>query len=279
MIAHDFIYCRPDTLREAADAFSLFQAEGKTALYYAGGSEIITMCRAGSIRPDAVIDIKHISECREMLLEGQTLHIGSACTLNQISTSKLFPLLGLSCGRIADHTNQCRITLGGNLCGTILYRETSLPLLLADADITLFGTEGERTVPFCSVFDGRTRRKPGELIVRLHIPDWALAARHFHIKRTANEKIDYPLVSAAALCRGEQLRVGFSGLCSRPFRSQSIEAQINDRAKTIEERVELAAALLPEPPRSDREGAGEYRLFVWKNILRSLLEEWEHDTV
>ena len=279
MIAHDLIYCRPDTLQEAADTFLQLQSEGKTALYYAGGSEIITLCRTGSIRPDAIIDIKRIPECMSLFTDGQALHIGSACTLSQISTSKRFLLLGLSCGRIADHTNQCRITLGGNLCGSIIYRETSLPLLLADADTTLFGPMGVRTVPFQSVFDGRMRLRPGELIVAVHLPVWALSARHFHIKKTANEKIDYPLVSVAALCKGDQLRVGFSGICSHPFRNQAIEAVLNDRTKPCQERVELATVLLPEPARTDVEGLGEYGLFVWMNTLQALLEEWVNGTV
>lgn len=279
MITHDLIYCRPDTLKEAADTFSALQSEGKTAVYYAGGSEVITLCRAGSIRPDAVIDIKRVPECTALSMGEQALHIGAACTLSQISQSDLFPLLRLACGRIADHTNQCRITLGGNLCGTIIYRETSLPLLLADADITLFGPEGARTVPLHSVFDGRMRLRPGELAVQLHVPAWALPARHFHIKKTTHEKIDYPLVSVAAICRGAQLRLGFSGVCAHPFRSEAIEAAVNDRTKSCRERAELAAALLPEPPHTDAEGSGEYRLFVWQNTLQTLLEAWENDTV
>lgn len=279
MIANDMIYCRPDTLQEAADAFSQLESEGKAALYYAGGSEIITLCRTGSIRPDAVIDIKRIAACTALFVEGQALHIGSACTLSQISTAKLFPLLGLACGRIADHTNQCRITLGGNLCGSIIYRESCLPLLLADADTTLFGPQGARTAPFQSIFDGRIRLKPGELIVEIRVPVWALSARYFHIKKTANEKIDYPLVSVAALCQNDQLRVGFSGICAYPFRNEAIESVLNDRTKSCQERVEKAAVLLPEPPRTDVEGTGEYRLFVWKNTLQALLEEWENGTV
>ena len=38
--------------------------------------------------------------------DGGGAHFGAACTLNQIKESKLFPLLSLACGRIADHTNQ-----------------------------------------------------------------------------------------------------------------------------------------------------------------------------
>lgn len=279
MIPFNFVYYRPDTLEEAADIFSALQSQGKSAVYYAGGSEIISMCRIGSIQPEALIDIKNIPECRLLSVDKERLHIGSVCTLSQISESKLFPLMKLSCGRIADHTNQCRITLGGNLCGTIIYRETSLPLLLSDADVTLYGPEGERTVYFGSVFHERMRMKPGEMIVQVHVPVWALSARYSHVKKTANEKIDYPLVSVAGLWKDDNLRIAFSGVCSYPFRSEQIENALNERTKSIEERVKQAVRLLPEPLYADVEGSGEYRCFVLENTLSELLEDWENGTI
>lgn len=279
MIPFNFIYYRPDTLKEAADISSALQSQGKAAVYYAGGSEIISMCRAGSIQPEAVIDIKNIPECRLLSVDKESLHIGSVCTLSQIGESKLFPLMRLTCGRIADHTNQCRITLGGNLCGTIIYRETSLPLLLSDAGITLYGPEGECTIPFGSVFHERMRMKPGEMIVQVHVPIWALSARYSHIKKTANEKIDYPLVSVAALWKDDNLRIAFSGVCSYPFRSEQIENALNERTKPIEEKIKQAMGLLPEAAYADVEGSGEYRLFVLENTLRELLEGWENGTI
>ncbi len=279
MIPFDFIYLRPNTLREAVDIYAQLQSEGKSPIYYAGGSEIISMCRVGAIGPGAVIDIKHIPECILLSVDEEKLHIGSVCTLSQISESKLFPLLEHSCGRIADHTNQCRITLGGNLCGTIIYRETSHSLLLSDAEITVYSLEGERTDPFQSIFNGRMLLKPGEIIVQVHVPAWALSARYAHIKKTANEKIDYPLVSIAAIWKDNNLRVAFSGICSYPFRSEQIEAVLNDRTKSCQERAERAAELLPEAVYSDVEGSDEYRLFVFKNTLQELLEDWENDTI
>lgn len=279
MIPFDFIYCRPESLQETAEAYRGLRAEGKAAVYYAGGSEIITLCRAGAIRPDAVVDIKNIPQCRVLAADAQGLHIGAACTLNQIKQSKLFPLLSLACGRIADHTNQCRITLGGNLCGSVIYRETSLPLLLCDAGVTLWSPEGERALPFSSLFSGRMRLNPGELVVQVHIPSWALYARHAHIKRTANEKIDYPLVSVAAIGKDGYLRAALSGVCPQPFRSGPMESVLNDRALSFDARAEKAALLLPEPAIGDAEGSGEYRLFVLKNTLRALLEEWENGKI
>lgn len=279
MIPYDFMYLRPNTLKEAVDIYTRLQSEGKHPVYYAGGSEIISMSRVGAIQPGAVIDIKSIPECMLLSVDDQRLHIGSVCTLNQISQSRLFPLLAHSCGRIADHTNQCRITLGGNLCGTIMYRETSLPLLLSDAEITIYGPDGEQTAPFQSLFDGRMLLKPGEIIVQVHVPVWALTARYVHIKKTAHEKIDYPLVSMAAMQKDHHWRLAFSGLCSYPFRSEPIETVLNDRAKTCRERAEMAAGLLPEAAYSDVEGSGEYRLFVLKNTLQELLEDWENGAI
>lgn len=273
MIPFDFVYCRPDTLEEAYEAFRQLRAEGKRPVYYAGGSEIITTSRAGSIEPGAVIDIKRIPDCRVLSIEDTELRIGSACTLNQIKESGHFPLLTLTCGRIADHTNQCRITLGGNLCGTIIYRETSLPLLLSDASVTLLGDHGLRTVPFRSVFLGRMRLAPGECVVQTCIPRWALQAPHFHVKRTANEKIDYPLVTMSAMLQGQALRAAFSGICSYPFRSPQMEAVFNDRSLSCADRADRAARLLPGPAHQDVEASGAYRLFVFKTMVQTLLEE------
>ena len=276
MIPFIFSYYRPDTIKEATDIYSKLQSEGKAVVYFAGGSEIITLCRTSSIQPDAVIDIKNIPECMSLSFDGDKLNIGSVCTLNQIKESKLFPLLGLACGRIADHTNQCKITLGGNICGTIIYRETSLPLLISDADITLCCNDGERTVPFQEIFNKRIVLKPGEIVIQVHIPEWALHARYFHIKETANEKIDYPLVSIAAIQKDDKLRFAFSGVCSYPFRSEKIESILNDKTLSYEERANISVESLPEEAHNYVEGSNNYRIFVFKNTLQNILKEWEN---
>lgn len=279
MIPFDFTYLRPSTLKEAAAAYRTCEQRGQTALYYAGGSEIISMCRVKAIRPDAVIDIKHIPECQALALDPQGLLIGAGLSLNCIKETNLFPLLTLACGRIADHTNQCRITLGGNLCGTIIYRETSLPFLLSEASITLYGPDGSRTLAFDSIFNGRMHLMPGEMVVSLRVPQWALIARHAHIKKTTHEKIDYPLVNVTALFKGGALRVAFSGLSDSPLRSPEVETVLNVRGLSPQIRAENAANMLAGYARADAEGSGEYRLFIVKNTLERLLEDWENDAL
>lgn len=277
MIPFGFVYCRPDSLCEAADVFFEMQTAGMSPVYYGGGSEIITMSRSGSIQPGAVVDIKSIPECNALELSHDKLIIGAANTLNKIKESKQYPLLGTACGRVADHTNQCRITLGGNLCGTIIYRETSLPLMLAEADIMLYGPDGARVEAFNSIFRQRMQLNPGEFVTQVHVPVWTLHAPFIHVKKTTQEKIDYPLVNVTAMRKGGELRVAFSGLCTFPFRSMEIEQVLNDRNVSSKERVDKVLNLLPEPAHTDVEGSGAYRQFVLKNTLLNLLEEWNCD--
>ena len=274
MIPRDFIYCKPNTLKEATEVYEAYAKDGRRIYYYGGGSEIITMSRAGSICPDVVIDYKSIPECNVLETNGAHLKIGAALSLTAIKDSKRFHLLSSACGRVADHTNQCRITLGGNLCGSIRYRECSLPLLVSDAKLLLASAKGMRTVPFGDVFQERMQLKPGELIVQALVPVSALAAPFAHIKKAPGEKIDYPLVDVTAMVFRNKLRVAFSGLCEFPFRSAKMEAAFNNGRKSIPERVQAAIKHLPAEPMTDAEGSGAYRLFIVERTLENLLSAW-----
>ncbi len=279
MIPYDFSYLRPATFQEAVEAFQEFSSAGKQAIYYGGGSEILSMSRVGAIQPDAVVDIKNIPEMNVISVDRDGLTLGAALTLNQVKESRLFPLMSLACGRIADHTNQCRITLGGNLCGTIQYRETSLPLLISDAEVVLWGPEGEKSLPFQRAFDGRIRRAPNEILAQVRIPSWALEARCAHIKKTAREKIDYPLINVTALMKDGMLRCAFSGIAGAPFRSVQVEAILNHHGTSSKVRAAQAVAVMSAFARGDVEVSKEYRLFETQNTLRALLEDWENGSI
>jgi CO/xanthine dehydrogenase FAD-binding subunit len=190
MISNDFTYSSPKTRREAIRLYRKLKKSHDKISYYGGGSEIISMARVNNNAPDAIIDIKNIPECNVLEIRGNYLIIGSAVSLNRIEESKLFPLLGTTASRIADHTNQCRITLGGNICGTIIYKETVLPLLLSNALISIYGPRGLRIVPFDKVFNKRINLNKGEFIYQFKIKKDMLNLPYTHIKKTANEKIE-----------------------------------------------------------------------------------------
>jgi CO/xanthine dehydrogenase FAD-binding subunit len=273
MIAHDFDYYLPDTWQEAVDTFHSIQQEGKTPLYYGGGTEIISMARVGRIRPDAVIDIKKIPECNGMGLDNGRLFFGAALTLNAIRENGLYPLLGLAGGRVADHTIQCRLTLGGNLAGTIHYHETLLPLLLADGALRIAGPDGLREVSADTLNMGN-RPAPGELIVGASLEARYAALPYAHIKKTKAEKIGYPLVSVAALCADGTLRLAASALCSFPLRLGDVST---DDARPAADIAKGLAQSLPAPVLEDIEGSAGYRQYIFEKTVEKIVAEFRRN--
>lgn len=272
MIPFDFVYYRPDTLAEAVDAYRDAHARGLNPLYYGGGTEIISMGRVNSIRPGAVIDTKGIPECVALTADGDRIVIGAGVTLSQISESGVFQLLGHAVGRIADHTTQCKITLGGNIAGTIHYRESVLPLMLSDSTIVLYGREGFRRLPIREAFDQRIRLKTGEMIVGVEIDTIYAKLPYVHVKKAPIEKIGYPMVTVCALKQNGRISAAYSGICPYPFRSKAMEDALNDNSLTDAKKAAAALERLPTAPLADESAGGDYRKFILHNTLLKTLE-------
>jgi CO/xanthine dehydrogenase FAD-binding subunit len=272
MIPFDFEYYRPDTVKEAAEIYALLDAEGKTPVYYGGGTELISMARVGSFRFGSVIDIKNIPECKELGLHGGKLVLGSAVTLSDITESGLFPLLGLTASRIADHTIQGKITLGGNLASTIIYRETSLPLLLADARLTVADQNGLTEYDMAQIFQKRLLLPKGSFLVNVSVGTDMPGLPFFHVKKTKNEKIDYPLITAAGLKKDGLICVAFSGLASFPFRDAETELILNNADLSFEQRAEGIAEALSGIILEDMNGSALYRKYVLKDTVVNILK-------
>jgi len=269
MIPFDFSYYRCETLDEAATIYKNLTVLGKIPAYYGGGTELISMARAGSIKFDAVIDIKNISACAALYMDASDLIIGSAVTLTQIAESGYFPLLSETVSRIADHTIQGKITLGGNIAGTIIYREAALPLLITNSRVKIMNENGMREIPFSTVFDGRIDLQKGDLIVQILIDKNDLRLPYNHVKRTKIEKIDYPLFTLAAIKKDNAIYAAVSGLPNGP--SLLPNAALNDINMSAPDRINNTVAAMQDRIATDLSGSKEYRIFVLRTILNQML--------
>jgi CO/xanthine dehydrogenase FAD-binding subunit len=200
---------------------------------------------------------------------------GAALPLNQIIQSGGFPLLSETCRHVADHTNRNKITLGGNICGKIIYREALLPFLLTDSQVVTAGRSGLRQLSIHDLFDPGSQLDQGELLVQVIVQQNDTKKPYVFIKRTKQERIDYPLVSLAALKRNNKLHVAFSGVCAFPFRSQQIEDVLNNQGLSISERASEALTLLPDVILDDINGSSDYREFVLHDLLMETMATLE----
>ncbi|MBU5440382.1 FAD binding domain-containing protein [Tissierella sp. MSJ-40] len=276
MIPFDFEYYKPTTIEEAVNLYNKLKSAGKKPIYYGGGTEFISMARMHNVYTEAVIDIKGILECNIHELKNNELTIGSAVTLTNIAESNFFPLLSLTVKRIADHTVQDKITLGGNLAGTIIYREAVLPLMVADSEIVLASINGERRVPIMDAFNKRIQLADGEMIVQVIIKDNFITLPNIHVKRTKNEKIDYPLITIAALKDNNKIKIAFSGMCDYPLRSYIMEDILNDNTvSSMDKKISNAINNIPGKVLNDISGSSEYRKFMLHTMIHEALTNFE----
>jgi len=189
MIPFDLRYVRAESAEEAVAAWSTANKRGETAHYLGGGTEIVTLARESKLYTDEVIDCSRIPEASavETVTEGgrEWFAYGAALPLNRIVDGDHQGLLRACLAGIADRTTRNSITLGGNICGMLPYREAVLPWLLAEglvetaAPRSTGGTDEGAPIrrvrrPIAELFDKRLKPAPGELVLRFLLPmDWA----------------------------------------------------------------------------------------------------------
>jgi CO/xanthine dehydrogenase FAD-binding subunit len=273
MIPFDFDYYKPGSMEEAFDCHHDLLSNNKKPLYYGGGTEIISMARVNGIKFDSVIDLKGIPECSQLGVSGGKFRIGAAQTLTNIAECNAYPLLSKTIKRIADHTIQGKITIGGNLAGTIKYREASLPLMISDCTLQVMTRRGLTELPFSKAFNGKLQLKEGEFLVSILIEESDLNIPYNHVKRTKQEKIDYPLITMVALKNKKAVKAAIAGYGDNPIILS--ERIINHKLYNVEQKIKKVINLARSDCKSDLSGSREYREFVLENMLQEMFINFE----
>ena len=271
----NFEYFKPKTIQEAVNLYHMLSMQNKNPLYYSGGTEIITLGRLNLVDPDAVIDIKGINECKAIYYRDDYLVIGAGVSLTEVEDVHAFPLLSKTVREIADRTSRNKITLGGNICGQIFYREAILPLLITDSLVGIASVSGVKYLPLSEAFNKEILLQEGEFVFQILIDRSYLTMPYVSVKKRQQWDIGYPLITVSGVKKDQEIRVAISGLCPFPFRSAEMEREMNNMQIPVEARVNNALKYVPEPVLDDVEGSREYRLFVLKNTLLDTLTELE----
>ena len=130
---------------------------------------------------------------------------------------------------IADRTARNKITLAGNICGQIFYREAVLPFLLVDCSAGVAGPEGMAIHPFNKIFHNEIHLNDGEWLYTMIINKADLDLPYYCKKRRQQWDTGYPLITLAAVKKEQKIRMAISGLCPFPFRSLAYgESRLNE---------------------------------------------------
>lgn len=258
-------YLRPSDL---GDAVRLYRdTPGCRPL--AGGTDVMVMLHAGSIRPPALLDLWRLGELKGIRRVDGALEVGAAEPYAGIIRSPLVqqhvPALVAAARTIGAAQIQNRGTVGGNLANASPAGDT-LPVLLACDAIVV---TDRRRIPVAGFFTGyrTTALAPDELIVAVRFPLDGRVVRFRKVGTRAAQAIAKVVIAVSR----DPARIAVGSVAEVPLRASAAEAALA--------RGDLAGAVAAIAddirPIDDVRSSAAYRRAVTQNVLRQLLTTGE----
>lgn len=216
MIRFDFDYYKTHKLMEAYSLMSALTKDNQKAVYYSGGTELLTSFRKGTINSNAVIDLKSIDGITCIECSGNEVTIGACVCLNDVIKELDCHYINDVLIKIADHTVRNAITIGGNICGRLPYKEAILPLLAVNAIAVIYTCDGLKEVYLSEIFDKRLKMNKGDILYQFKFNTDCLHS-YFTKRVTESTATDYPILHLFASIHKEKLFIGLSGFSSFPI--------------------------------------------------------------
>jgi len=282
-----FDYVRASALDEV---LRLLKEHGEAARLLMGGTDLFVRMRDGAIRPQVVVDVKHLPGMQDIAYDEQTgLTVGAAATMNEIARhpdmQAYYPLLAEAANSVASYQLRNRATLGGNLCNGSPAADTGPAALVLEGRLTLYGPNEEREVPAGEFFlgPGETAMQAGELMTAIHFPILPADSVGKYLKLGRNKAGDLAIAGVAvfgfpdeATPSGYRFRIGLASVAPVPLRAVEAE-DVLAKNPPGEETFTLAAekAMEAATPIDDVRSSAAYRKAMVRNLaLRGLRDVW-----
>jgi len=263
------------------DAFNLVSASKGTAVFMAGGTDVLIRIKKDLIQPEQVVDVKCISEMDGFVMSKNEFSIGALTTIRALEKSRAvcdkLPILALAASKLGSVQVRNKATIGGNLCNAAPSAETAPALLALDAQTEIFGKTGKRVVDLDDFFlgPGSTILGEGEILTRLKIPLSRNRRGSTYYKLTTRRAMDIAFVGVAVLLeldgedRISKARIALGAVAPTPIRVPLAEKILEGKVLNDEishKSAELAAQACQ--PISDHRASAEYRREMVNNLCK-----------
>src|SRR5579863_3906103 len=228
-------------------AVSLLASQPDAWLPIAGGTDLMVLFAAGTLRARKLVSIWNLPELRRVEIFPGEIRIGAGCTYTDLREHEMvereFPMLAKAATWTGGIANQNRGTLGGNIANASPAAD-SLPALLAyEAELILVSARGERRVPYTTFHTAyrKTALAPDELVRSICLPR-QFSAYHHHTRkvgaRNAQAISKVCIAALAQITNGEvgakvdDIRIAMGSIAPIPLRLTETEGVI--RGKSID---------------------------------------------
>jgi CO/xanthine dehydrogenase FAD-binding subunit len=273
-----FELAQPASLGEALHILS----EVKGAEPIAGGTNLIVDMRAGTHRPQLVVDVAGLQDLHGIEVTQSEIIIGAATTIAEMLQSPILakhaPVLVSACSSFANALIRNRATVGGNLVTAAPCSDTAPALLTLDAEVKLASVRGMRRVPLekflVNAFS--TLRRSDELLVSVRFPIPSATATGAFRKMGLRKVSCMAKVDVAVMLDGDsagrctKARIAIAAASPAAVRAHAAEATLVGKSLTPE--TIAAAASLTAKVAVPRAGT-EYKLHIVEGLARRLLSQ------
>ena len=282
-------YFEPKTVSEALSVLAEHGAEAKVI---AGGTDVMVDIKFKE-EPGSLVNIKKLPGLSGIKENGGSLRIGALTTIREIESSSLvrekLPVLWESAHQFASLQVRNTATIGGNICRASPSGETLTPLLVLEAKGKLAFSDGEKSEPFTSFFQGPGKSSVGAkgLLTEIEVPYPAPGSKGVYLKHAVRGAMDIAMVGVAVMITPDaakanlqDVRIGLGAVAPIPLRAPKAEALLRGKPLTAALVKEAAAMAASEAsPISDQRSSAENRRWIVEALTRKGLEQtWKAAT-
>jgi carbon-monoxide dehydrogenase medium subunit len=270
---------RYEAAASVEDAVERLRRGGAGAKALAGGQSLVPMMNLRLIEPDLIVDLNalpldYIHQVNGHVVLGALVRHHMLEEREEVRT--YCPLLSEAATFIGNVRVRSLGTLGGSLAHADPAAELPMASLALDAEFTLQGPEGRRTLPATAFFRGvfETALEPAEILTEVRVPirgpreGWAV--EEFSLRAG-----DFAIVAAAVRLRlgpdgrVELARIALGGVGPAPLRVPQAEDALVGTAPDPD-RIERVGQLVAEDiqPESDVHASASYRRHLSYVLVR-----------
>ncbi|MDP6258483.1 MAG: FAD binding domain-containing protein, partial [Rhodospirillales bacterium] len=158
------------------DAVALLAGGKGNAKVLAGGTDVLVQMHMDLIEPDLIVDIKNISELRQITKEKDGYRFGAAVSgvelMDHEDFCQTWPGIMDGVSLIGSLQVKGRASVGGNVCNASPAADSVPAMIAAGATATIVGPKGKRDIPVEEIATGpgQTSLEDGEIVVSFFLP-------------------------------------------------------------------------------------------------------------
>ena len=276
MIPAEFDYVAPDSLDGAIQALV---DGGEDAKLLAGGHSLIPLMKLRLAAPSLLVDIRKLPGLKGIQRQNGGWRIGALTTHSDLEHAPELGVVSEVAATIADRQVRNRGTIGGSLAHGDSASDLPAAMLICEAEVTLQGRVGQRTLPASELFEDymTTAVAEDEVLTEVRLP--ALDGYGHTYQKFTRRAEDWAMVAVCALVKVEDgvvsdARVGLTNMASVPLRATAVEDALRGKPANADSFAAAAehAADATSPP-ADLNASTEYKRHLARVLTRRALAE------